>query len=390
MVTRELEVERLLLKEGECRQALETAEAMVAQTETALDGISVGTRWITEPTRLRLYRDDGIAKHWRWFKLTRESIFKRVGCDYIVSWGKYVDGGEHMLWASCSQAPPKRTKVSGVKITEHRYAINGDRGRLLVSAPDASANDTWITALRAVAAAVAAVAAYQSAHAALRTAEARTREAQANLREALSEPREGQTEATEAKMVVEVLEPLYIELERQLVGTQDWDAALHAAWKLRDTETRLQVTDSLSKDYWSTAPQVIHDALQQAVQAVQQQLQERRKTSKAQSTAELDSIEHRCQELENLSAQQQADIKRLLGAAEQEQVEITRTQKTMQRAEDPSEHVIEAGRVLLARTEQEMRRLLDACETAMLARRRTTAEHAATLHLAVRQFALQS
>lgn len=384
VVTREEEVEHLLSKEYACRQALTAAEATVVETETSVDRISVGTRWITEPTRLRLHRDDGTVKHWRWFKLTRESIFKRVGCDYIVSWGKYEDGGEHMRWASCSQVPPKRTKVKGVKITDHAYKISGDRGLLLVSAPDASTNETWTRALHAVATAVTAVTAYQRAHAALRTAEAQTRQAQAKLRETQSEPPGEQTEAADAKIVVEVLDPLYTELEHQLLDTQDWMLALHAASELRDAETRWQVAESLSKEYWSTAPQTIHDALQQTVQRARKQLHERRTTSQVQNTAEVDSIERRCQELEILTIRQQAEIERLFAAAKQEQNEIARVQKTMHRAVGKSEQIVEAGRVLLARTEQEMNRLLDECETVILAKRRTTAEHAATLHLVVR------
>ena len=387
VITREAEVEQLLAEESSCRLAEAAAAARVAEAEAALAGIAVGKRWITEPMRLRLYRENGSVKHWRWFKLIRESRIDRVGCEYFVSWGKEEDGREHMLWKKCGLAPPKTVKLTAVRHTEQPrrfwpggFVIDADNRPLLVASPDARTQEAWNTALRAVVAALAALTAYQKVHAALRIAEAKTREAQAALRaiQALSDSDEQQIAAKEAKLLVEVLEPLYVELEQQLLGSQDCVAALRAARNLRDTETSLQVAEHLSNHYWSTTPNAVHDALIKAVRKAQQQLNE--SASESQSTAELDAMEERCRELELLAAQQQAELTRLGAAAEKEQAGIARLHKTVRRGEDET---AAAARALLARAQQDMERLLDEYDAVAVARRRTIAEHAATLFLAL-------
>ena len=387
VITREAEVEQLLAEESACRQAVAAAEARVAESEASVAGVAVGKRWITEPMRLRLYREDGSVKHWRWFKLTRESRIDRVGCDYFVSWGKEEDGREHMLWKKCGLAPPKIVKLSAVRAVEQPrrlwpggFVLDADnRPPLLVASADASTQAAWNTALRAVVAALAALTVYQQAHAALRIAEAKTREAQVALgaAQALSDSDEQQIEAKEAKLLVEGLEPLYVELEQRLLGSQDWVGALRAARNLRDTETRLQVAEHLCNDYWSTAPQAIHDALLTAVRTAQQQLNERR--GESQSTAEQDAVEQRCRELELLTAQQQAELARLSAAAEKEQKGIRRLRRAVRRGEESAA----AAAALLARAQQDMERLMDEYDAVAVARRRTIAEHAAALSLAL-------
>jgi len=143
----------------ERQRAVTAAEA--AATEADSHAAEQAGRLEQPRTRLLLHRDDGSAKHWRWFGLSRDAEG-----DASVSWGKNEDGSNHTLWASCGSAPPKIGEVSGVSAdegpagAEHGFRMTLRGGRhwrarrqlLLVAAPDAATKEKWVAALGAVAA----------------------------------------------------------------------------------------------------------------------------------------------------------------------------------------------------------------------------------------------
>lgn len=90
-------------------EAVTEAEARTAErAEAARERVEALSQ--QQPFHMLLHGHDGVAKHRRWFRLSRDEASGAV----TMSWGKKQDGSNHMLWASCGSAPPKSRDVSGV------------------------------------------------------------------------------------------------------------------------------------------------------------------------------------------------------------------------------------------------------------------------------------